>query len=75
MQIKVDCYSGYRGEETPRILWMATQKIEVKKVIDFLKNEMGVNKSVHNPNFFEACAKAKHLMTCPIPISVSASAR
>ena len=34
MQIKVDCYSGYRGEETPRFLWMATQKIEVKKVVD-----------------------------------------
>ena len=34
MQIKVECYSGYRGEETPRFIWMATQKIEVKKVID-----------------------------------------
>ena len=34
MQIQVDCYSGYRGEETPRCIRMATYKIEVKKVLD-----------------------------------------
>jgi hypothetical protein len=34
MNIRVDCYSGYRGEETPRFIWMADRKIEVKKVLD-----------------------------------------
>ncbi|MGD9301854.1 MAG: hypothetical protein PVI13_09775 [Desulfobacterales bacterium] len=34
MQIQVDCYAGYRGEETPRHLRMADHKIEVVKVLD-----------------------------------------
>ena len=34
MRIQVDCYAGYRGEETPRCIRMATYKIEVKKVLD-----------------------------------------
>ena len=34
MRIQVDCYAGYRGEETPRRIRMATYKIEVKKVLD-----------------------------------------
>jgi hypothetical protein len=34
MQIQVDCYAGYRGEETPRRIRMATYKIEIKKVLD-----------------------------------------
>ena len=34
MEIRVDCYAGYRGEETPRCIRMATYKIEVKKVLD-----------------------------------------
>lgn len=34
MRIEVDCYAGYRGEETPRCIRMATYKIEVKKVLD-----------------------------------------
>ncbi len=34
MRIQVDCYAGYRGEETPRSIRMATYKIEVKKVLD-----------------------------------------
>ena len=34
MQIQVDCYAGYRGEETPRRIRMATYNIEVKKVLD-----------------------------------------
>ncbi len=32
--IKVECYAGYRGEETPRCIWMGERKIEVKKVLD-----------------------------------------
>ena len=34
MQIKVDCYCGYRGEETPKYLLMGTRKIQVRKILD-----------------------------------------
>ena len=34
MRIQVECYAGYRGEETPRRIRMATYKIDVKKVLD-----------------------------------------
>ena len=32
MEIKVECYAGYRGEETPRRIWLGNRKIEVKEV-------------------------------------------
>jgi hypothetical protein len=34
MQIQVDCYAGYRGEETPRFINLADNKIEVTQVLD-----------------------------------------
>ena len=34
MQVRVDCYAGYRGEETPRYIKMADNKIEVMEVLD-----------------------------------------
>ena len=34
MQIRVDCYAGYRGEETPRQIKMADYTIEVIEVLD-----------------------------------------
>ena len=34
MQIQVDCYAGYRGEETPRRIRMADNKIEVREIVD-----------------------------------------
>jgi len=34
MHIRVDCYAGYRGEETPRRIWLASRKIEVKEIQD-----------------------------------------
>jgi len=34
MQIRVDCYAGYRGEETPRFIRLAVNKIEVIQVLD-----------------------------------------
>ena len=34
MQIHVDCYAGYRGEETPRYIILANNKIEVTEVVD-----------------------------------------
>ena len=34
MNIRVECYSGYRGEETPRFVWMGSRKIEVMEILD-----------------------------------------
>ena len=34
MDIRVDCYAGYRGEETPYRFWMENRSIEVLKVLD-----------------------------------------
>jgi len=34
MQIRVDCYAGYRSEETPRFIKLAGNKIEVVQVLD-----------------------------------------
>ena len=34
MQITVECYAGYRGEETPRIISFRSRKVAVKKVLD-----------------------------------------
>lgn len=34
MQIRVECYAGYRGEETPRYIKMADYTIKVTKVLD-----------------------------------------
>jgi hypothetical protein len=34
MVIEVICYSGYRGEETPRAIRFATQTIGIRKILD-----------------------------------------
>ena len=34
MKIQVECYSGYRGEETPRRLTFGVREIEVAEVLD-----------------------------------------
>jgi len=34
MEIKVECYAGYRGEETPRRIWIGKRKIEIKEILD-----------------------------------------
>ena len=34
MQIEVKCYAGYRGEETPHKIRMATYEIEIKEIVD-----------------------------------------
>jgi hypothetical protein len=33
-QIRVDCYSGYRGEETPQRFWMASRCVQVDQILD-----------------------------------------
>ena len=35
MRIRVECYAGYRGEETPLRIWMGNRKIEIKEIVDF----------------------------------------
>jgi hypothetical protein len=34
MEIRVECYAGYRGEETPLRFWLGARRIEVKEVLD-----------------------------------------
>lgn len=34
MDVKVDCYAGYRGEETPRRFEIDGRRVEVVEVID-----------------------------------------
>ncbi|MGD8243308.1 MAG: hypothetical protein PVF55_06635 [Desulfobacterales bacterium] len=34
MQIEVECYAGYRGEETPRSLRVGGRRLTVSRVID-----------------------------------------
>jgi dihydrofolate reductase len=33
-EVKVDCYSGYRGEETPRRFRLGSRRVEVQEVLD-----------------------------------------
>jgi len=32
--LRVECYAGYRGEETPRRFFLGTRRIEVSVVLD-----------------------------------------
>jgi hypothetical protein len=32
--IRVECYSGHRGEETPRRFWLGARCVEVRHVLD-----------------------------------------
>ena len=34
MKIRVECYAGYRGEETPRCLFFDDRALEVTEVLD-----------------------------------------
>ena len=34
MEITVECYAGYRGEETPRRFWMGSRRVEIDTVLD-----------------------------------------
>ena len=34
LSLQVECYAGYRGEETPRRFTIGTRRIEVLEVID-----------------------------------------
>lgn len=34
LSLQVECYAGYRGEETPRRFTLGTRRIEVLEVVD-----------------------------------------
>lgn len=34
MNIRVDCYAGYRGEETPRCIRFSQRRIRIIQVLD-----------------------------------------
>ena len=34
MEIRVECYSGYRGEETPRRFWLNNKRLTIIYVLD-----------------------------------------
>lgn len=34
ISVRVHCYSGYRGEETPRQFWLDTRRVMVRQVLD-----------------------------------------
>lgn len=34
MDLRVECYSGYRGEETPRRFFIGDRRLEVVEVLD-----------------------------------------
>ena len=33
-QVQVDCYAGYRGEETPRRFWIGKRELIVVNIVD-----------------------------------------
>ena len=34
MKLRVECYAGYKGEETPRAFWLGDRRVEVTAVLD-----------------------------------------
>jgi hypothetical protein len=34
LSVRVECYAGYRGEETPRRFFLNSRKIEVSEIVD-----------------------------------------
>ncbi len=34
LRIRVECYAGYRGEETPRRFFLGDRQVEVQQVLD-----------------------------------------
>jgi len=34
LEIRIECYSGYRGEETPRRLWLGSRQVDAVQVLD-----------------------------------------
>lgn len=33
-RLRVECYAGYRGEETPRCFYLAQRRVEIAQILD-----------------------------------------
>jgi hypothetical protein len=34
LRVQVECYAGYRGEETPRAFWLGERRVDVTEILD-----------------------------------------
>lgn len=34
MEIRVECYAGYRGEQEPSVFWLGERRLEVRELLD-----------------------------------------
>jgi len=34
MQMRVDCYAGYRGEQEPQAFWLGERRVAVVEILD-----------------------------------------
>ena len=34
MEIRVECYAGYRGEQEPTVFWLGERRLEVREILD-----------------------------------------
>jgi hypothetical protein len=34
MQIRVECYAGYRGDQEPVVFWLGARRLEVRAIVD-----------------------------------------
>ena len=34
MSVRVECYAGYRGEETPRFFFIGEREVEIVEIVD-----------------------------------------
>lgn len=39
MKIRVECYEGYRGRETPRAILLGERRVEVSRILDRWRGE------------------------------------
>ena len=34
VDIKVECYAGYRGDQEPRVFWLGARRLDVHEIVD-----------------------------------------
>ncbi len=34
MEIRVECYAGYRGQQEPAAFWLGERRLEVREILD-----------------------------------------
>ena len=66
MKIKVECYAGYRGAETPRIVWFKSRKVEIKQVLDrWLESRTGQVQTTRSTKKLRVCHSCDTALTGP----------